>query len=131
MVLNMDHLGIAVKDMQKAIGVLERLGLSVGDRARVESVMVEVAFFEVGGTRIELVSPLVEDHELTEHIREHGEGLHHIAFNVRDIGEATEKLEKSGIHVASDRPRGEGHGGKKFVFLDPRDTSGILIELYQ
>lgn len=131
MILNIDHIGIAVKDLQKTIRVLESLGLNVAESGKVEPVKIEVAFFDVGETRIELVSPLVEDHELARHIRDQGEGLHHIAFNVRDIGEATENLEKSGIRIASDMPRGKGHGGKEFVFLDPKDTSGILIELYQ
>ena len=85
----------------------------------------------MGGTRIELVSPLVEEHELAQHIKERGEGLHHIAFNVKDIGETAKNLEKSGIRIDPARPRGKGHGGKEFVFLDPGDTSGILIELYQ
>jgi len=131
MVRNLDHIGIAVKDLKKAIGVMESLGMKVGERAKVEEVMVEVAFLKMGDIRIELVSPMVEDHELARHIRDHGEGLHHLAFNVKDLKEAAEKLKKDGIRVASDMPSGKSHGGKQFLFLDRRDTNGMLIELYQ
>ena len=104
MIRNIDHIGIAVKDLKKTIKVLECLGLSVAESGRVEAVQIEVAFFDVGGTRIELVSPLVEEHELAQHIKERGEGLHHIAFNVKDIGETAKNLEKSGIRIDPARP---------------------------
>jgi len=126
-----DHIGIVVKDLIKALRLHENLGLSISGKERLEHLQVEVAFIQIGGVRIELISPLSEDHELMHHIKKHGEGLHHIAFKVNDIKEALEDFNKMDIRLAKDRPRGRGHGGKEFVFLDPEDTCGILIEVCQ
>ena|SRR3990172_6043042 len=131
MILGLDHIGVVVKDLQKAIGVLENLNLAVGERETIEHLKVAVAFFQVNGNRIELISPLTEHHELTEHMKERGEGLHHIAFKVRDMNESMENLKKRGIRIAQGRPRGKGHGGKEIAFLNEEDTCGILIELCQ
>jgi methylmalonyl-CoA/ethylmalonyl-CoA epimerase len=131
MILSIDHIGIVVKDLQKAIRLLENLGLTVSDKEEIGHLKVEVAFFQISGNRIELISPLTENHELMRHIQEHGEGLHHIAFYVREINEAVENLKKLGIRIALDRPKGKGHGGKEIVFLNSEDTNGILIELCQ
>ena len=131
MILGLDHIGVVVKDLQKAIGLFENLSLTVGEKEEIEHLKVAVAFFQVDGNRIELISPLTENHELMWHIQEHGEGLHHIAFKVRDMNESVENLKKLGVRIAQDRPKGKGHGGKEIVFLDPEDTNGILIELCQ
>lgn len=90
---------------------------------------VKVAFFEVSGNRIELISPSSDDHELTHYIENYGEGLHHIAFQVKDINETIKKLENMGIGLAQGKPRGKGHEGKEIAFLNPEDTCGILIEI--
>jgi methylmalonyl-CoA/ethylmalonyl-CoA epimerase len=129
--LGLDHIGVVVKDLQKAIGVLEKLSLTVGERETIEHLKVAVAFFQVNGNRIELISPLTEHHELAQHMRERGEGLHHIAFKVEDMNESVENLKKLGIRIAQGRPRGKGHGGKEIAFLNEEDTCGMLIELCQ
>lgn len=131
MILGLDHIGVVVKDLKKAIGLLEHLNLTVGEREEIEHLKVAVVFFQVNGNRIELISPLTEHHELTQHMKERGEGLHHIAFKVRDMNESVENLKKLGIRIAQDRPRGKGHGGKEIAFLNEEDTCGILIELCQ
>jgi methylmalonyl-CoA epimerase len=131
MILGLDHIGVVVKDLQKAIGVLEQLSLAVGEKETIEHLKVAVAFFQVNGNRIELISPLTEHHELTKHMKEHGEGLHHIAFKVEDMNESVENLKKRGIRIAQGRPRGKGHGGKEIAFLNEEDTCGMLIELCQ
>jgi methylmalonyl-CoA epimerase len=131
MILGLDHIGVVVKDLQKATQVLENLSLAVGEKETIEHLKVAVAFFQVNGNRIELISPLTEHHELTQHMKEHGEGLHHIAFKVRDMNESMENLKKRGIRIAQGRPRGKGHGGKEIAFLNEEDTCGILIEICQ
>jgi methylmalonyl-CoA/ethylmalonyl-CoA epimerase len=131
MIVSLDHIGVVVKDLQKATRVFENLSLAVGERETIEHLKVAVAFFQVNGNRIELISPLTEHHELTQHMKEHGEGLHHIAFKVRDMNESVETLKKLGIRIAQGRPRGKGHGGKEIAFLNEEDTCGILIELCQ
>lgn len=105
--------------------------MKVSGREEIEHLKVRVAFSEVGGTRFELISPSSGDHELVQHLKEQGEGLHHIAFKVRDIKQSLEELNKMGIRLAQDRPRGKGHGGKEIAFLNPEDTCGILIEVCQ
>jgi len=62
-------------------------------------------------------------------MKKHGEGLHHIAFQVKDINETIKKLENMGIGLAQDKPRGKGHGRKEIAFLNQEDTCGILIEI--
>lgn len=81
--------------------------------------------------RTELISPLTEHHELTQYMKGRGEGLHHIAFKVRDMNESVENLERLEIRIVQDRPRGKGHGGKEIAFLNEEDTCGILIEFCQ
>jgi methylmalonyl-CoA epimerase len=129
MMENINHIGIVVKDLEKAVRLHENLGLSVSGTERLEHLQVEVAFIEIGGVRIELISPLSEDHELMDHMKKHGEGLHHIAFQVKDINETIKKLENMGIGLAQGKPRGKGHEGKEIAFLNPEDTCGILIEV--
>ena len=130
MILGLDHIGVVVKDLKKAI-LLEHLNLTVGEREEIGHLKVAVAFFQVNGNRIELISPLTEHHELTQYMKERGEGLHHIAFKVRDMNESVENLERLGIRIAQGRRRGKGHGGKEIAFLNEEDTCGILIELCQ
>lgn len=131
MILGLDHIGVVVKDLQKAIRFLEKLGLTAGEMETIDHLNVAVAFFKVNGNRIELISPVTEHHELTQHMKKHGEGLHHIAFKVRDMSEALENFKKRGIQIAQRRPRGKGHSGKEIAFLSEADTCGILIELCQ
>jgi methylmalonyl-CoA/ethylmalonyl-CoA epimerase len=103
----------------------------VSGKEEIEHLKVRVAFSEVGATRFELISPSSGDHELVQHLKEQGEGFHHIAFEVRDIKQSLEELNKMGIRLAQDRPRSKGHGGKEIAFLNPEDTCGILIEVCQ
>jgi methylmalonyl-CoA/ethylmalonyl-CoA epimerase len=74
---------------------------------------------------------LDEREEALNVIKEHGEGIHHIAFKVTDLKEALEDFNKKGICIAQDRPRGNRMGGEEIVFLNKEDTCGILIELCQ
>lgn len=131
MIESIDHIGMVVKDLEKGIQLYENLGLKVSGREDLQHLQVRVAFFEVGGNRIELISPSAEDHELMHHIKEHGEGIHHVAFKVRNLNEALENFNKKGIRIAQDRPRGKGHRGMEIVFLNTEDTCGIPIELCQ
>jgi methylmalonyl-CoA/ethylmalonyl-CoA epimerase len=103
--------------------------LRVGGREDIERLKVRVVSFEVGVNRIELISPSSDDHELTHHLKNHGEGLHHIAFKVKDINETLKELKNMGIGLAPDKPQGKGHGGKEIAFLNQEDTCGILIEI--
>lgn len=103
--------------------------MKVSGREDIEHLNVRVAFFEISENRIELISPSSEDHELTHYINRYGEGLHHIAYKVKNINEALKEFNKMGIRLADDKPRGKGHGGKEIAFLNQEDTCGILIEV--
>ncbi len=103
--------------------------MRVSRREDIERLKVRVAFFEVSGNRIELISPSSDGHELTHHLKNHGEGLHHIAFKVKDINGTLKKSKSMGIGLAQDKPQGKGHGGKEMAFLNQGDTCGILIEV--
>jgi methylmalonyl-CoA epimerase len=131
MILGLDHIGVVVKDLSKAIQLFETLGLTVGEKETIEHLNVDVAFFKVNGNRIELISPLAEPHELQQHMKDHGEGLHHIAFKVGDMNESVNHLKNLGVRISRTRPRGKGHGGKEIAFLNEEDTCGMVIELCQ
>lgn len=129
MIKDIDHIGIVVKDLEKAIRLHRNLGLKIVGREDMEHLKVQTAFIQVPGKRMEPISPSTEDHELMRHIKKHGEGIHHIAYKVMNLKETLESFKKKGIHLAQDKRKGKGHGGKEIAFLDPGDTCGILIEL--
>jgi methylmalonyl-CoA/ethylmalonyl-CoA epimerase len=124
-----EHIGIAVKSLESSIPLFEMLlGTSCYKRETVESEQVETAFFQVGESKIELLEGLAPDGVIQRFVEKKGEGMHHIAFSVKDIYAEMERLRNLGFELLQSEPR-PGADNKLVCFLHPRSTRGVLVEL--
>ncbi|MEE9267878.1 MAG: methylmalonyl-CoA epimerase [Thermoplasmata archaeon] len=123
-----DHIGIAVSDLAQAMEAYEALGLRASAVEEVPSEAVKVALFPIGEMRIELLEPSEEDSVIDRFLRKHGEGVHHVAFEVDNLEEASRALRAAGVRLVYDSPH-SGVGGSKINFVHPTSTRGVLIEL--
>lgn len=130
MIKKIDHIAIAVKDVEKAARFYsEQLGIPV---ARVEEIpydRVKVAFIPLGDSEIELVEPLDPEGGVAAFIERRGEGLHHICLEVDDIGAELSALSEKGVQLIDKEARPGAVG--LVAFIHPRATGGVLIELNQ
>ncbi|HWC97862.1 MAG TPA: methylmalonyl Co-A mutase-associated GTPase MeaB [Candidatus Sulfopaludibacter sp.] len=124
-----DHLGIAVPELDAAIAFYERLGLAVDHRETVDAEKVDVAMLPAGDSRIELLQPSAADSPIAKFLEKRGPGLHHIALRVPDLKAAVEALKASGARLLNE-PRC-GAGGHTYVFVHPASAGGVLLELIQ
>lgn len=128
--MRIDHLGIAVTSLEKALGFYEeQLGLTVSLRETVEQEKVKVAMLPAGDSRIELLEATGPDSVIAKFIEKRGEGLHHVALKVPDLSAAVARLKTNGARLLND-PR-PGAGGHLYVFVHPSSTGGVLLELIQ
>jgi methylmalonyl-CoA/ethylmalonyl-CoA epimerase len=127
--LKVEHIGIAVRNLNTAIPVYEKL-LNSGcyKTERVAAEMVNTAFFKAGDTKIELLESTAPDGVIAKFIEKKGEGMHHIAFAVTDIHAEMQRLKDEGFVLLNPEPK-EGADNKLVCFLHPRETNGVLIEL--
>lgn len=129
--MHIDHIGIAVKDLEKAIKTYETLlNTPCYKREVVEEQKVETAFLQTGESKVELLGATEPESVIASHVEKRGEGLHHVAFEVENIEEEMERLTKEGFRLLSDTPKA-GADNKKIVFLHPKDSNGVLVELCQ
>lgn len=130
MIQAIDHIGIAVADLDEALAAWSRLGL---DRPVIEDVPeqgVRVAMLPVGGGKIELLAPLSPDSPVGRFLERRGPGLHHVALRVDDIEAALAEAEARGLELIDRQPR-IGAGGARIAFVHPRSTGGTLVEFCQ
>ncbi len=126
-----EHLGIAVKDIDQANALYEKLlGVPPYKQEVVESEAVITSFFKVGDHKIELLASTDENGPIGKFITKKGEGIHHIAFDVDDIQLELDRLEKEGFQLINKIPK-SGADNKLVAFLHPKSTNGVLIELCQ
>jgi methylmalonyl-CoA/ethylmalonyl-CoA epimerase len=131
MVNKIDHIGIAVKNLEEALNFYENiLGLKSAGFEIVEEQKVKVAFLPIGDTEVELLESTEEDGPIARYIAKNGEGVQHIAYRVEDIEKAIEDMKEEGIRMIDEKPR-YGAGGAKIAFCHPKSTHGVLIELCQ
>ncbi len=129
--LNLDHVGIAVEDLDAAIdSYRSRYGVEPLYRERVETQGVEEAMIPVGGSFVQLLQPLSADTPVGRFLAKRGEGLHHVAYAVPDITAALSHLEAEGARLIDREPRAGGRGAK-IAFVHPGDLAGTLIELVE
>ncbi len=128
-ITHIEHIGIAVKDLQAAIDYYERvLGLQCYRVELVPDQQVKTAFFQVGQTKIELLESTSPDGTIATFIDRRGEGLHHIAFAVKGVQSALDDALEKGIRLIDSVPR-PGAEGLNIAFLHPKSTGGVLTEL--
>lgn len=124
-----EHIGIAVKNLEEAIPRFEKLlNTPCYKTETVETEKVNTAFFQTGPNKVELLESTVPDGIIARFIEKKGEGLHHIAFEVADIDAAMERLKQEGFVLLNDKPK-EGADNKLICFLHPKHTNSTLIEL--
>jgi len=125
----LDHIGIAVKNLDEALDIYGRtLGLKAEKIRVLEEQKVRIAFLSAGGPRIELLEPTDTEGPVARFIEKRGEGLHHITFTVSDIEASLQKLKAKGIAVVDEKPR-IGAEGFKVAFLHPKSIKNVLVEL--
>lgn len=128
MIKQIDHLGIAVRNLDESIEYYEKaLGLHCHGREEVASQKVKTAFFEAGDVHIELLEPTSEDSPIAKFLEKNGEGIHHIAFAVDDIEGQLNQVKEAGVRVIHEVPF-EGAANKLVAFLHPKSTGGVLTE---
>lgn len=129
--LKVEHIGIAVKDLQQSIPLFEKLlNTPCYKTEMVASEQVNTAFFQQGETKIELLESSSAEGVIAKFIDKKGEGMHHIAFEVSDIHAEMERLRNEGFQLLNEQPK-NGADNKLVCFLHPRGTNGVLIELCQ
>jgi methylmalonyl-CoA epimerase len=127
---SIDHLGIAVKSLAQARKFYELLGLKPGSEEVVAHEKVKVAMVPIGESRIELLEATSPDSVIATFIEKRGEGLHHVALHVPDLGQAVKELKAAGTRFVTEEIK-TGAGGHQYVFVHPSSTGGVLVELVQ
>jgi methylmalonyl-CoA/ethylmalonyl-CoA epimerase len=126
-----EHLGIAVSDLEASKKLFAKLLGSVCYKEEsVSGEGVNTAFFMLGETKIELLEATRPDSPIAKFIDKKSEGIHHIAFDVEDIRKEVKRLKEQGFEILNEEPK-EGADNKLVVFLHPRSTNGVLVELCQ
>ncbi len=128
--LTLNHIGIAVKDIDATLKTLTLLGLTPSERGVASQFQVEVCMLALGNTKIELLQPTSSDSPIAKFLDRRGEGLHHIALSVPDIRQTLTEMKAQGVKLIDAVPR-VGFGGHLVAFLHPQSTHGVLIELVQ
>lgn len=126
--MKLDHLGVAVRNIEAARGFYEALGLAVAHEETVEYEKVKTAMLPLGETRIELLEATEADSVIGRFVEKRGEGLHHIAVRVPDVDAMLARLKAEGVRLASDAVR-VGAGGHRYFFVHPASTGGVLLEI--
>ena len=128
---NVEHIGIAVKNLELSIPLFERLLNSPCYKTEsVGSENVNTAFFLKEGSKIELLESSDSAGVIAKFIEKKGEGMHHIAFEVPDIHAEMERLKSEGFTLLNEVPK-KGADNKLVCFIHPKDSNGVLIELCQ
>lgn len=131
MVNKIEHIGIAVKNLEESNLLFEKLlGVSSYKSEEVESEGVLTSFFQTGTNKIELLAASNPESPIAKFLEKKGEGIHHVAFDVEDIFAEIERLKKEGFVLINEVPK-KGADNKLVVFLHPKNTNGVLVELCQ
>jgi methylmalonyl-CoA/ethylmalonyl-CoA epimerase len=123
------HLGVAVADLDEAVATYERLlGAELEHRELVPDQGVEAASLRVGAGRVELLASLGEETPVGKFLAKRGPGMHHVAYEVEDVGEALGELSAQGAELIDEQPR-EGMFGLEVAFVHPESMHGVLAEI--
>jgi methylmalonyl-CoA/ethylmalonyl-CoA epimerase len=127
--MKIEHIGIAVKDIKASTNIFSKLFNSTPYKSEtIESEKVKTTFFKMGESKIELLEATNPESPIAKFIKNKGEGIHHIAFDVENIYDEIERLKLEGFTLINEIPK-EGADNKLVVFLHPKSTNGVLIEL--
>ena len=126
-----NHVAIVVDDMEKALSFWrDALGMELHELRDVPAEKSQVAFLPLEGSEVELVVPTSDDSGISKYLAKRGPGMHHICLEVDDILGMLAQLSAKGVRLINEEPR-TGADGKKYAFIHPESTSGVLVELYE
>ncbi len=127
----LDHIGIAVKDIDQSIKLYKEV-FGIEPSLVYESVYTKakIAFFPIGEVKIELIQPTNPESVMAKFIEKKGEGIHHVSYKVKDVDSSLAELEKKGIQLIDKKSR-KVRENEKVAFLNPKSTLGVLTELIQ
>jgi methylmalonyl-CoA/ethylmalonyl-CoA epimerase len=130
-VLKIDHVGIAVADLDASVATYAKLlGRQPSHRQHVEQDGIEAVMFETGESRIELLGSTREDSKIANFLSKRGGGLHHVAYGVDSVAESLDEFTQMGLQLLDHHPR-PGAAGRLVAFLHPSAADGVLTELCQ
>ncbi len=125
----LDHIGIAVKDLDAAVKLFtEIIGLKLEGYETVKEQEVKIAFLSAKNTEVELITPLSNESPVAKFLEKRGEGLHHLAFRVKNLSDMLRRLKSERLQLIDKEPR-KGARGRKIAFIHPKSTHGVLLEL--
>ena len=130
-VKKINHVAVVVDDMEKALSFWrEALGMELHELRDVPAEKSQVAFLPLADSEVELVKPTTVESGIARYLAKRGPGMHHICLEVDDIEGMMSQLKSKGVRLIDDTPH-TAADGKKYVFVHPESTSGVLVELYQ
>ena len=131
MFARVDHIGVAVEDLDAAIALHEQTyGMAVAHREVIEEQGVEAVLLDVGENHVELLRPLDEETPVGRFLAKRGPGLHHVAYQVTDVQATLDSLRDRGLQLIDETPR-SGIRGSRVAFVHPASTGGVLTEIVQ
>lgn len=126
-----NHVAIVVENMEKSLAFWrDALGIKLHELRDVPAEKSQVAFLPLAGAEVELVMPTTDDSGIAKYLAKRGQGLHHLCLEVDDIEGMMAQLKEKNIRLINEEPR-TGADGKKYAFIHPESTGGVLVELYQ
>ena len=130
-VKQINHVAVVVDNMEKALSFwCDALGMELHELRDVPAEKSQVAFLPLPGSEVELVMPTTDDSGIAKYLAKRGAGMHHICLEVDDIEGMLAQLRSKGVRLINEEPR-TAADGKKYAFIHPESTSGVLVELYQ
>lgn len=126
-----NHVAVVVDDMEKSLAFWrDALGIELHDLRDVPAEKSQVAFLPLAGAEVELVMPTTDDSGIAKYLAKRGQGMHHLCLEVDDIEGMLAQLKARNIRLINEAPRTSADG-KKYAFIHPESTGGVLVELYQ
>ncbi|HVF26219.1 MAG TPA: methylmalonyl-CoA epimerase [Anaerolineales bacterium] len=130
-VKKISHVAVVVDDMEKALSFWrDALDMDLHELRDVPAEQSQVAFLPLAGSEMELVMPTTDDSGIAKYLSKRGPGMHHICLEVDDIKGMLDQLRSKNVRLINEEPRTTSDG-KKYAFIHPESTAGVLVELYQ
>lgn len=125
------HIAVLVDDIEHSLHFWrDTLGIEPSRIAEVPQEAARIAFLPIGESEVELVQPTTTDSGLSRYLAKHGPGMHHLCLQVEDLTTLVGQLTSKGVQLINDQPK-VGDDGRLYIFIHPKSTNGVLVELYQ
>ena len=128
--MKLDHIGIAVSSLEEALRTYQLLGFHAEDIVTIDEQKIRVAILPAGESRIELLEPTTDSSVIQRFLERRGQGIHHLCFRVANLEQKLNELKLTSVQVLDQLPC-RGYENRRVVFLHPKTTEGVLIELVE